>query len=178
MANRTELILESIRINEGDEAYRHILEVCGAPEEGAAPGKQAKYVEAVLHEFLRTYGENLISCVLRPCGQQCISNGTVAKAKTLYKKSAGLEDFLALLNKERIGGGKLYLHNGNIIGSYDKCYCGLAKAAKGMPPAYCHCSAGWFERLFSSVFEKSVEVKKLHTILDGSEDCVFEIYIG
>ena len=34
---------------------------------------------------------------------------------------------------------------------------------------------GWFEKLFSSIFERKVLVGIIHTILDGFEECVFEI---
>ena len=87
-----------------------------------------------------------------------------------------MSEFLRLLNDQYIGGGQLRIdENGKIIGTYLKCYCGIAKVIKVMPSCYCECSAGWFEKLFSEVFERRVEVKLIHTILDGYSECVFEI---
>jgi predicted hydrocarbon binding protein len=44
-----------------------------------------------------------------------------------------------------------------------------------MSPVYCYCSAGWCERLFSSVFNRPVTVNKIDTILNGNDKCVFEV---
>ncbi len=112
---------------------------------------------------------------MKPCGSQCIPESFIARAKSVYAKAKSIEDFLSLLNETRIGGGRLHIEDDKIIGIYEKCYCGLAKKVKGLSPLFCYCSEGWYERLFSSVFEKTVEVKKLRTILDGSERCEFEI---
>lgn len=41
---------------------------------------------------------------------------------------------------------------------------------------YCECSAGWYMRLFSEVFEKSVTVIIVDTIVNGgAPECGFEI---
>lgn len=34
---------------------------------------------------------------------------------------------------------------------------------------------GWFQRLFKEVLEKEVTVTRVHTIVEGANDCVFEI---
>ena len=44
-----------------------------------------------------------------------------------------------------------------------------------MNKKYCECSAGWYMRLFSEVFEKSVTVTIVDTIVNGAAECVFEI---
>jgi predicted hydrocarbon binding protein len=79
------------------------------------------------------------------------------------------------LNQNNIGGGLLRIVDNRIIGEYAHCYCGAAKNTKDMSPVYCECSAGWFEKLFSSVFEKPVEVVVKRTILQGDASCLFEI---
>ena len=40
---------------------------------------------------------------------------------------------------------------------------------------YCECSAGWYMKLFSEVFEKKVNVKIVDTIVNGASECTFEI---
>lgn len=44
-----------------------------------------------------------------------------------------------------------------------------------MNKKYCECSAGWYMRLFSEVFEKSVTITIVDTIVNGAAECVFEI---
>lgn len=58
---------------------------------------------------------------------------------------------------------------------YAKCYCNIPKKVDTMNKQYCECSAGWYERLFSEVFEKDVEVQIIDTIINGANECTFEI---
>jgi predicted hydrocarbon binding protein len=164
MPNRVERILRSIMANAGKDVYERLKNTCGETD-----------VKAILAELDKACGTEGVARVMKPCGYQCISNNMIRRARAIYKASKNLEDFLRLMNDERIGGGKLHLKDGKIIGIYEKCYCGLAKKVKDLSPLFCYCSEGWYERLFSSVFEKPVEVKKVRTILDGSDKCVFEI---
>lgn len=82
------------------------------------------------------------------------------------------------MNDLHIGGGQLHLNEqDHIIGIYSTCYCGIPKAVKDIPAAYCECSASWFEKLFSAVFDHPVRVTILHTILSGADYCSFEIEV-
>ena len=178
MANKAQRILESVKINAGTEIYDNIINTYGILEEKASPNKQAKYIQDLLSDLENSCGSETVLKVMKPCGHQCISNTAIMKAKELYSKVESLEDLLKLLNENHIGGGKLHIKDRSIIGVYDSCYCGIAKQAKGLSACYCNCSAGWFEKLFSSVLEKDIEVKKLQTILGGSDQCIFEIVVG
>jgi len=164
MPNRVERILESIKANAGNDAYERVKEICGESD-----------VKAILAELENACGAAVVAQVMKPCGQQCIPESFIARAKSVYAKADSIEDFLSLLNETRIGGGKLHIKDNKIIGIYEKCYCELAKKVKGLSPLFCYCSEGWYEQLFLSIFEKPVEVKKVRTILDGSDKCEFEI---
>ena len=58
---------------------------------------------------------------------------------------------------------------------YKKCYCNIPKKIKNINKNYCECSAGWYLKLFSEVFEKNVTVKIVDTITNGAAECTFEI---
>ncbi|MDF2541404.1 MAG: hypothetical protein K0S47_1122 [Herbinix sp.] len=140
----------------------------------ATPAKQGKYIKSCM-EMLIQENQNIAS-IMRKCN--CLSESTIKKAKLFYAQSSGnLDLFLSHLNQNHIGGGKLRYEGNVIIGTYDTCYCGVPKATKGMPSSYCECSAGWFERLFSEVFEKKVTVARVQTIVEGFDRCVFEIQL-
>lgn len=116
-----------------------------------------------------------IAPVMRQCN--CLSDTVIEKAKKSYTLANGdLSEYLCLLNEQHIGGGNLRMdEKGSIVGEYSHCYCGIPKATKNMPSCYCECSAGLFEKLFSNVFDHCVQVKIIHTILDGASECIFEI---
>ena len=164
MANRIVRILQSIKKYAGDDVYEEIKKTCGESN-----------VKAIVSELENACGAEAVARVLKPCGTQCIPESCIVKARAIYSQSHDLDDFLRALNETRIGGGKLHVNDGKIIGIYEQCDCSLARKIKGLSPLFCYCSEGWYERLFSAVFEKPVEVKLVRTILDGSDRCEFEI---
>jgi predicted hydrocarbon binding protein len=175
MASRLLNIIESVKNNAGEEIYEKVISSYGSVEDKLTPTKQSKLVKGILNELESNCDQDMIAKIMKPCGHKCISNGKIAKAKEIYKKSESLEHFLELLNEQHIGGGLLYVKDGKIIAIYSECYCGLPKYVKGMPASLCNCSVGWLERLFSLVFEKELKVKKIHTVLEGASQCLFEI---
>jgi predicted hydrocarbon binding protein len=175
MSSRVERLLECVNENCGKIAYDELAGKIGVIEDKLTPAKQGKYIKILLDELLSNYGVEKTEKIMRPCGYQCISDQVIRKAKIMYKNSNSIEGFLCLLNDSHIGGGHLHIKDNNIIGIYDRCYCGIAKSTKNLSPIYCECSGGWFEKLFSSVFEKEVIVKRIDTILNGAENCTFEI---
>ena len=164
MPDEVERILESIKTNAGTDVYKSIKERCGESD-----------VKAIIYELENTCGAEIVARVMKPCGYQCIPNSFITRAKSIYAEAESIEDFLSRLNETHIGGGKLHVKDGKLIGIYEQCYCSLAGKIKDLSPLYCHCSEGWYEKLFSSVLEKPVVAKKLRTILDGSDECIFEI---
>ncbi|MDO4458748.1 MAG: DUF6144 family protein [Clostridia bacterium] len=159
--------------NADAEISAKIRESIGDIDENATPLKQAGYINRAL-DFA---GENNICMreTLRKCGVCCISNNAVKTAKKLYAKSGNTAEFLEKLNGADIGGKNLRLEGDKIIAVYKKCYCNIPKKTENMNPTYCECSAGWYEKLFSEVFERAVNVKIINTILNGADECSFEI---
>lgn len=164
MLTKIDRIFKSIDENAGHDTYKFVRENCSETD-----------IKAIMTELARRYDEETVARIMKPCGRQCIPKVFISRAISIYNESDGIEDFLHRLNLTRIGGGQLHLRNGKIIGIYDKCYCGLVNTLKGLSPLYCYCSAGWYEQLFSSIFDKPVEVKKIATIPDGADHCEFEI---
>ncbi len=145
----------------------------GMIDENATPLKQAKYINEILNT-----AENMNICMtdtMRKCGGCCLSASLIDIAKKLYAKADNITEFLDLLNGEHIGGENLHISDGKIIGIYKECYCNIPKQIKKINKGYCECSAGWYARLFSEVFEKNVTVKIIDTIVNGAEECTFEI---
>ena len=177
MGNKAQTILDRIMESVSRDVYDEILSECGDLGEKPTPARQAKYVVLLMDKMKVLFNDEQIKRIMTGCGHTCISNGIIEKAKKIYAGSSDLNDFLAKLNREHIGGGNLYSEGEKIIGVYKTCYCGLAKQAKGLSADYCNCSAGWFEKLFSSVYEKDAKVEKRSTILGGAAECVFEITI-
>jgi hypothetical protein len=171
MENRVGNILNSIKENCSESIYAKARNIIGNTEK-ITTAKQGNTIKSCL-EMLEENKVDIKS-VMRPCN--CLSNSTIKKAKELLDKAnKDIDTFLKLLNENQIGGGQLHIDQGKIIGVYSKCYCGIPKSTKDMPTCYCECSAGWYEKLFSSIFEKDVSVNIVHTIVSGYSECIFEV---
>ena len=150
-----------------------ISSVIGTIDENATPLKPARYINDILNT-----AENMNICMtntMRKCGGCCLSANAVRIAKKLYAKSDNITEFLNLLNEADIGGRNLHISDGKIIAVYKKCYCNIPKKVDNLNKNYCECSAGWYMRLFSEVFEKKVNVEIVDTIVNGASECTFEI---
>ncbi|MGN0664996.1 MAG: DUF6144 family protein [Huintestinicola sp.] len=159
--------------NMDPETASAICSEIGPIGENATPLKQARYINAILNA-----ADEMNICItdtMRKCGGCCLSANAVKTAKKLYAGSESIEEFLTMLNDADIGGKNLHLSDGRIIAVYKKCYCNIPKKITGMNKQYCECSAGWYMKLFSEVFEKNVTVKIVDTIVDGADECTFEI---
>ena len=145
----------------------------GTIDEKATPLKQARYINDILNT-----AETMDICMtdtMRKCGGCCLSANAVKTARKLYAKSNDITEFLTLLNEADIGGKNLHMSGDKIIAVYKKCYCNIPKKIENINRNYCECSAGWYMKLFSEVFEKNVTVKIVDTITNGAAECTFEI---
>ena len=167
--NKAKRIIENM---EKESAFEISSEI-GDIDNNATPLKQARYINNLLNAAEK---KNIYMVdTMRKCGGCCLSANAVKKAKKLYAKSNSLDEFLTLLNEADIGGQHLHTSGDKIIAKYKKCYCSIPKKIEGMNKNYCECSAGWYIKLFSEVFEKNVSVKIIDTIVNGASECVFEI---
>lgn len=116
--------------------------------------------------------------VMEGCGRACIGASTMTKAVKLQRESDNLDDLLFRLNAAHIGGGHLVREDGVIWATYDRCYCGaVSKSQEPFSETYCHCSCGWFQKLFETLFNQVVKVELMDAILQGGERCRFRIHI-
>jgi predicted hydrocarbon binding protein len=144
----------------------------------STPKQKAGFVKKTMEELLQKVPEEQLNQIMQECGKHCIQTSTIKKAKQLYEGSIDLPEFLRKLNEQHIGGGNLYLKGDIVMGGYNRCYCDSVSKAKGdIPINYCHCSTGWYKKLFEEVLGKSVRVEILESIASGADRCLFSIQI-
>ena len=118
--------------------------------------------------------------ILKSCGTMCCGVTSRSIAKQIGERSKSLKDVIERLNQKRLGGGRLKMTDENTItGGYDRCYCGMVSKTGTIFPdlTYCHCSTGWYKKLFETALGRPVDVKILRSIITGSKTCEFEIRI-
>ena len=70
MPNRIERILESIKVNAGNDVSGRIIKTCGESN-----------VKAIISELESACGAEVVARVMKPCGSQCISNNINCKSE-------------------------------------------------------------------------------------------------
>jgi len=118
--------------------------------------------------------------IMQDCGRKCCGLTHRKLAREIWNESKSMSEFIDMLNKKGIGGGRLKLINNKTIkGGYNRCYCGLVKKTNKKFPTktYCQCSTGWYKQLFESAFEREVQVELLQSIITGAKTCEFVIHI-
>jgi len=176
MRNHIERILSNAKLHINQDLYENLIRDCGSVSGDAPLAEQGKYITSFLEKLSKSCGEEKIAEIMQSCGASCIGNEAIDRVKELYTDSIDMADFLQKLNQTGIGGGKLHIDGNKIVGIYAHCYCDLPPHATNLPSSYCDCSAGWYKKLFSSILIKDVVVKKQKTILDGANECTFEIF--
>jgi len=112
--------------------------------------------------------------ILEQCGRECQAQSNIKKARDLYLKSKNKDEFLdklATVNKH------VHREKGKVYLVYPKCYCSqVNKLPKGkVPGIYCNCSRGWAKALFEGATGKPVDVIMEKSIINGDDQCKFEI---
>ncbi len=136
--------------------------------------KTEKWISTMINALDDYVDEKTRVSMLEQCGRQCQSAAFIKKAKAIYQKSTGINDFLDNFSK-------VYTHlhrKGNVVYIvYPRCYCTqVNNIPKGeLSGTYCNCSMGWAKALFEGATGKPVEVMMEKTIIKGDSECKFRI---
>jgi len=128
--------------------------------------------------------EKLMMCNGRVCYRAWIEEtGQKIKPVTYEKWAAWAKE---KINEEgfRIEGNTFYMQynesaeTGTSSGK-SICLCPMVEhKPAGMSPTYCWCSVGYVKEMYTLLFEKSVTVELLDSVLLGGQRCKFKITVG
>ena len=131
------------------------------PYETLTTGNQtARWLGGLMGDLVAEIGADKAKAVMEGCGQQCIGQSVLDKARLLMRDACDLDEFLGKMNHAHIGGGELIRDGSVIYASYKRCYCGsVSKTSQPISSIYCQCSCGWYKKLFETTLEKPVKVE-------------------
>jgi predicted ArsR family transcriptional regulator len=142
------------------------------------PVQTARWIQNMVDHLTDVVGEEAAREVMEACGQQCIGQSLLIKAKKIHTESRDLDDLLSRLNEAHIGGGNLYRDGDVIHASYARCYCGsVSKTRHPISTNYCECSCGWYRNLFETLLDQPVKIELVDSIIHGADTCQFIIHI-
>ena len=108
------------------------------------------------------------------CGPEL---GKGKKMKELYEKESDPQVFVEKVNKLNQGftleydGAYFYL-------IYPQCYCSCVKRIEQtLPQAWCYCTLGYTEKMFSYIMDKEVKAELLGSVKMGFDCCRIKIIV-
>jgi hypothetical protein len=160
----------------GKEAVRILQRIATEIEQEKRPVLKAALIRAAVELVEQQCSSEECFRIMQDCN--CLGQSVTKKAIRLYRESANIDDWLARMNENGIGGGHLSRQDKRIIAVYDKCYCGsVSQTRERFSNTFCHCSCGWLKQLFEQVLGFQVEVSLVGSIIQGDKRCEFAITI-
>jgi predicted hydrocarbon binding protein len=173
----TDRFVRCLAVQIGEKKASMFMKSCGFIPASSNPDEKAKFAKCLMDNFEKQFPADIRTKVLENCGRGCIGATIIEKARRVKKRARDLDKFVAGLNQQHIGGGKLRHEQAKIYVEYERCYCGMvSKTKEKFSSTYCNCSRGWLLELFEQVFEKPVKVELLQSAIQGAANCKFVIY--
>lgn len=170
--------LEEVESHTKGKVDDNLIRLCEQYGSLTTPKKRAACIKEMMDLLDASLNTKTRQAIMETCGRHCIgrSKSVIEKALRIKKQSSDVDDLLRRLNDAHIGGGNLTRTGKAIYASYDRCYCGsVSKSTEHLSPTYCHCSCGWYRRLFEILLDKPVKVELLSSIIQGDAKCRFVI---
>ena len=150
------------------------LEVLGVVVEMTK--RMERWITCLIDALNEHIDEKTRAKILEQCGRQCQSQNFVKKARSIYKRSKNIDEFLNEFGKVY---KNLHKEKDNVYIIYPKCYCSFVNK---IPPeklssTYCNCSRGWVKELFEGALGRPVEVDMEKSIVNGDDQCKFRILL-
>ncbi len=144
----------------------------------STPEEKATLIRSLM-SFLDQHVDRSVSqSVMQACGLWCAACSDLEHARTLRKESDSLDDFLASLNREQVGGGHFTRSGNTLTVTKEECGCDAVKHTSApVSKTFCQCSCGWYKELFESCLGVPVTVELAESIISGDRRCRLCIHL-
>lgn len=162
----------------GEDIRDKVLADCETLTAKTSKIKRAEMMNEVMLRMDRLIDKDTAIKIRENCA--CKPPKFLKASKEIYEKYPVIEDFLRELEKTGVA-GKLNIKDNVIFCNFNigKCVCGMVKSTKeSIPILWCECCKGHVRWLFEETLQKPLQVEMLSSIVSGSDDCRYKIYLG
>ena len=137
--------------------------------------KKFEWAKAACDYLEENFDAELIYKIRKEC--RCNDGKSIANKILKYlNKANSIEAFVASFNAKESFAKLEYISDNKILFCYPECYCACVKRVpQPLSMAWCYCTLGNAEGIFTEVFKKDVKVTLLESIKTGSDRCVIEV---
>ncbi len=164
----------SLSAHIGEDAAR-VFEEAHPLSKSANVETKFAWAKAVCEYLDGQYDEETIRRIRRDC--RCNDGKAIADKLLRYLKNAdNLSAFVDAFNRGEAFAQMEYLSENALHFIYPECYCACVKRAEGdLSRAWCACTLGNAEAIFSRVFGKDVRATLAESIKTGGTRCVIRV---
>lgn len=133
--------------------------------------QKAAWARASCEALADAFDEKTAEAIRKRC--HCHpSPAQVTAIKRLWEESASAEDFAQKATAQARGAFEIEARGDAIILIYPRCYCAFIKHSTRQPPeAWCACSLGYAEAMFSAVASRPAAATLLKSVVRGDARC-------
>ncbi|MBD3197101.1 MAG: hypothetical protein GF317_18750 [Candidatus Lokiarchaeota archaeon] len=160
----------------GSNVSEDVIKSCETCREVTNDKEMATCVRALMEGFDDKVPEESKRLeVMETLGSYCVSP-MLDKVKEIRARSDSPQELIQGLNE--LYGGEFFQLSGNQLKSkLEQCVChfGVGSSSEPISPTYCKCSLGYMKTLFSTLFDRSVKVDLVESVLTGGKSYTWRI---
>jgi predicted hydrocarbon binding protein len=162
----------------GDKLSTDIVKNCNNCGNVSNDKEMAICVRNLMERFDKKVPEQVKrSRVMETLGSYCVSP-MLDKIIEIRKSTNDKQELIKGLNK--LYGAEFFkINDDQIISQLEQCVChfGVATSSEPISPTYCQCSLGYMKTLFSTLFDRPIQVELVESVLTGGKSCQFVAYL-
>jgi len=162
----------------GEDIRSKVLEDCETITAKTSKIKRAEMMNKVMTRMDGLIDKGTAIKIRENCA--CKPKDFLKTSIGLFEKYPNIEDFINELQKTHFA-GKFKIENNIIDCNFGtgKCVCGMVKSTKeSIPILWCECCKGHVKWLFEGTLKKPLYIEMISSVVSGSDDCRFKIYLG
>lgn len=162
----------------GEDIRSKVLEGCETITAKTSKIKRAELMKEVMSRMDCLIDKNTAIKIRENCA--CKPKDFLKTSIGIFEKYPNIEYFLTELQKTHFA-GKFKIENNIIDCNFGtgKCVCGMVKSTKEpIPILWCECCKGHVRWLFETTMKKTLNIEMISSVVSGSDDCRFKIYLG
>lgn len=160
-----------------EDIRNKVLEGCETITAKTSKIKRAEMMMEVMNRMEKYIDKDTAIKIREKCA--CKPKNFLKISTEILEKHPYIEDYLNELQKTHYA-GNLRIEENIIYCNFGsgKCVCGMVKAAKEpIPILWCQCCKGHVRWLFEGTLKSLLKIEMLSSVVSGSDDCRFKIYL-
>jgi len=196
---------ESIDRFAGENVRKEVMKSSEKLISSSNPSKKAEWIKGAMERLDASVNKETMKKIMIETCPHTYPKGRIQKLQRKYKQLGNIDELLEIMRDDSSWKGRSYydnpVRNGSIIyvtkvpcnpeayqnakTEHEKqlayCHCPWIRATisiqEKISPIFCYCATAWDKQLWEGIFEKSVRIEVIKSLLQGDDCCIHAISI-